>query len=116
MRRSLRGANLRLAAPKEVGAMRELSERPNGENAEQAYERLKGPALLKARRWFPTLSQADLEDVYQSAWLSVVRTSSPVTDLKSYLYEAVRSEALMELRRRRRRSALPLSDVENHLL
>src|SRR4051794_27700847 len=106
---SLRGANLRLAAPKRVGAMRELSERPNGEAAERAYQRLKGPALLKARRWFPTLGEADLEDVYQSAWLSVVRTSSPVADMKTYLYEAMRSEALTELRRRRRRPALALS-------
>jgi hypothetical protein len=62
---------LRLAAPKEVGAMRELSERPNGEDAERAYQRLKGPARLKARRWFATLTEADLEEVYRSAWLSV---------------------------------------------
>jgi RNA polymerase sigma factor (sigma-70 family) len=95
--------------------MRELSERPNGEDAERAYRRLKGPALLKARRWFPTLSETDLEDVYQSAWLSVVRTSSPIADLRSYLYEAVRSEALTELRRRRRRSALGLSEVDARL-
>jgi hypothetical protein len=37
--------------------MRELSERPNGDDAERAYRRLKGPALLKARRWFATLTR-----------------------------------------------------------
>ena len=64
--------------------------------------------MRRARRWFPSLSEADLEDLYQGAWLSVVRTQSEVRDLDSYLYEAVHSQGLMELRRRRRRPTVPL--------
>jgi RNA polymerase sigma factor (sigma-70 family) len=78
-----------------------------------AYERLKPPVLRRSRRWFPTLSEADLEDLYQAAWLSVVRTDSEVRDLEDYLYAAVRSQGLMELRRRRRRPAIALSDLES---
>src|SRR5215211_3631833 len=112
MRRSLRGANLRFAAPEVVGAMEELAERSNRVDAEKAYRRLKGPVLVKARHWFPTLPESDLEDVYQSAWLSVVRTPASVGDLQSYLFEAVHSEGLSELRRRRRRAAMTLSELE----
>jgi RNA polymerase sigma factor (sigma-70 family) len=75
-----------------------------------AYERLKRPVLRRARRWFPTLSPADLEDVYQGAWLSIVRTDAEVRDVDDYVYRAVHSQGLMELRRRRRRPVVPLEE------
>src|SRR4051812_47149751 len=74
------------------------------------YERLKPPVLRRARRWFPTLSDPDLEDAYQSAWLSVVRTDSEVRDVEDYVYAAMRSQGLMELRRRRRRPVARLGE------
>jgi len=78
---------------------------------EHAYRSLCGPVLRRVRRWFPTLSEADLEDVYQAAWLSIVRTSSDVRDMEDYVYAAVRSQGLMELRRRRRRPVVALTDL-----
>jgi RNA polymerase sigma factor (sigma-70 family) len=78
------------------------------ESFDKAYTRLRRPVLRQARRWFPSLAEADLEDVYQAAWLSVVRTDAEVRDLEDYLYTAVRSQGLMELRRRRRRPTMPL--------
>lgn len=73
------------------------------------YGRLRRRVLQRARHWFPTLSEADLEDVYQSAWLSIVRTESEVAEPEKYLFEAVHSEGLMELRRRRRK---PVESLE----
>src|SRR5919198_5602168 len=112
MRRSLRGANLRPAAPIGVEAMGEVPERPNGEDLGRACQALRGPVLARARIRFPTLSEPDLEDVFQSACLSVVRSETPVEHLRAYLDEAVHSQALMELRRRRRREAVPLPEFD----
>lgn len=78
---------------------------------EDAYQRLRRPVLRRARRWFPSLGGADLEDVYQAAWLSIVRTEASVRDLEDYVYAAVRSQGLMELRRRRRRPVVSLANL-----
>jgi RNA polymerase sigma factor (sigma-70 family) len=71
----------------------------------EAYLRLRGPLLRAARRWFPSLGPDDLEDLHQSAWLSTMRTEAEIENLEAYLYEAIHSQGLMELRRRRRRPA-----------
>ena len=51
-----------------------MAERSNGVAPEKAYRRLKWPMLVKARHWFPSLAEWDLDDLYQSACLSVVWT------------------------------------------
>jgi hypothetical protein len=48
------------------------------------YRRLRRSALRHARRWFPTLPQADIEDLYQAASLSVLRTPGEV--MSSVIY------------------------------
>lgn len=77
-----------------------------------AFVRLRRPVLRAARRWFPSLSPDDLEDVYQAAWLSALRTSAPIDNLEAYVYEAMHSQGLMELRRRRRRPAASLEQLD----
>jgi hypothetical protein len=88
-----------------------MAERRGDDCSGQAYQRLKRLVLRRARRWFPSLADADLEDVYQAAWLSIVRTKAEVRDLEDYVYAAVRSQGLMELRRRRRRLVVALADL-----
>src|SRR4051812_26934601 len=113
MRGSLRGANLRPAAPMGVEAMGEVPERPNGEDLGRACQALKGPVLARARVLFPPLSEPDLEDVFQSACLSVVRAERPVERLRAYLEQAVHSHAVTELRRRSRRATVPLPEFDS---
>jgi hypothetical protein len=72
---------------------------------EGLYRRLRAKVLARARRWFPSLTEADLEDIYQAAWLSAIRTQSEVNDLEGYVLDAAYSQGLMELRRRRRKPA-----------
>ena len=72
---------------------------------EGLYRRLRAKVLARAHRWFPSFTDADLEDIYQAAWLSAIRTQSEVNDLEGYVLDAAYSQGLMELRRRRRRPA-----------
>src|SRR3954462_7780047 len=71
-------------------------------DATQAYMRLKPQVLRRVRRCFPSLGEADLEDAYQDAWLSILRSPAEVDDLDSYLYRAAYSKGRRELRRLRR--------------
>src|SRR3954454_2531402 len=113
MRSSIRGARLRPAAPIGVEAMGEVPERPIGEDLGRACQALKGPVLARARTRFPTLSEPDLEDVFQSACLSVVRAERPIERLRAYLDEAVHSHAVTEWRRRGRRATVPLPEFDS---
>jgi RNA polymerase sigma factor (sigma-70 family) len=72
---------------------------------EGLYRRLRAKVLARAHRWFPAFTEADLEDIYQAAWLSAIRTRSEVNDLEGYVLDAAYSQGLMELRRRRRKPA-----------
>src|SRR3954468_3084316 len=81
-------------------------------DASQAYTRLKPHVLRRVRRCFPSLGEADLEDAYQDAWLSILRSPAEVDDLDSYLYRAAYSQGLMELRRLRRRPAESLERLD----
>jgi DNA-directed RNA polymerase specialized sigma24 family protein len=93
--------------------MGEVPERPNGEDLGRACQALKGPVPARARARFPTLSEPDLEDVFQSACLSVIRAEGPVENLRAYLHEAVHSHAVTELRRRGCRATVPLPEFDS---
>lgn len=66
------------------------------------------PLLERARIWFPTLEGSE-QDLYQTAWASLLSNGRPIENLEKYLASAVYSAGLKELRRRRRRPVVSLS-------
>jgi RNA polymerase sigma factor (sigma-70 family) len=79
-------------------------------SVDETYERSMGPLLERARRWFPTLRGSE-QDLYQTAWASVLANRDEIRDLDKYLESALYTAGLKELRRRRRRPVVSLSSV-----
>jgi RNA polymerase sigma factor (sigma-70 family) len=75
---------------------------------DELYTRCMEPLQARMRAWFPTLKGCE-EDLYQTAWASLLANGRTVEDPEKYLEVAVYNAGLKELRRRRRRPIVPLS-------
>ena len=85
------------------------------QRASALYEELRPSAVGLIRRAYgATLGDAELEDIYSSAWLGTLRAlerkQADLSDeeVRSYLFTAVANQARKELRRRRRKPVAPL--------
>ncbi len=75
---------------------------------EEVYRAHMERLLDRVTAWFPTLQGLE-EDLYQAAWATLLAKDRSIEDLEMYLEAAVFNAGLKELRRRRRRSSVPLS-------
>ena len=85
------------------------------ERSSRLYEEYRRPARALVRRAFGSaLGDAEIEDVYSSAWLGTLRAletrhkALSDDEIRSYLLTAVANHASKELRRRRRKPIAPL--------
>jgi len=85
------------------------------ERASELYEELRRPAMALVRRAYGlTFCDAELEDIYSSAWLGTLRAlerkQAELSDdeVRSYLLTAVANHASKEMRRRHRKPVAPL--------
>lgn len=109
-----------LPAPNAAGPARSDS---RDERYGRLYQELQRPARAMVRRAFGGMfSDAEIEDVYSSAWLGTLRAlrnrpELPEPELRKYVLTAVANHASKELRRRGRRPTAPLEyapEVADH--
>lgn len=88
------------------------------ERSAHLFEEMRSPARAMIRRAFRgAFSGEEIDDIYSSAWLGVLRALGPrhqeLTDeeARSYVLTAVAHQAGKELRRRRRKPTAPLELV-----
>jgi RNA polymerase sigma factor (sigma-70 family) len=86
--------------------------------ASRLYEELRRPAAALIRRAYgQTFGDAEMDDIYSSAWLGTLRAlerrqaSLADDEVRSYLLAAVANHASKELRRRKRKPVAPIESA-----